>query len=79
MSFEMPTKQKLKENLGQNLGYDRCPYLSFFVTGILKGWDFLINGSKRLKYRVHQFWPVEKLNGERIDKHHCGGKTAYYL
>ena len=40
--------------MGQKLGYDRCPYLSFFVQRC-KGEIFALMGKKRLKYRVHLF------------------------
>jgi len=40
--------------LAQKFGYDRCPYLSFFVR---RRWNLRLDGPKRLKYRVHHFLP----------------------
>jgi hypothetical protein len=36
--------------LGQKLGYDRCPYLSFLRPAIWR-WNIWFDGPKRLKYR----------------------------
>jgi len=41
---------------GQKLGYDRCPYLSFFVRRLWR-WNLWFDWSKRLKYKVNHFWP----------------------
>ena len=46
---------RVSGTLGQKLGYDRCPYLSFFVRRFEDG-IFDSIGPKRLKYKVHQFW-----------------------
>jgi len=42
--------------LGQKLGYDKCPYLSFFVRRF-EDEIFDLMGRKDLNKKVNQFWP----------------------
>ena len=44
------------KTLGQKLGYDRCPYLSFFVRRF-EDETFDSMGRRDLNTKVHQFWP----------------------
>jgi len=44
--------------LGQKLGYDRCPYLSFFVRRF-EDEMFDSTGRRDLNTKVHQFWTYD--------------------
>ena len=55
--WNAPDPQTMKtDTLGQKLGYDRCPYLSFFVRRF-EGWNLRFDGKEKLKYRIRHFWP----------------------
>jgi len=66
--------QLKRGNPGQNLGYDRCSYLSFSVTGIKKDEIFKSTGRRDLNIKYTNFnqwkrWVENKLKditGEKL-------------
>ena len=54
-SFKTHRNENQTEDTGQNLEYDRCPYLSFFVAEIWKSKIFESTGRRDLNIEYTKF------------------------
>ncbi|KEH27953.1 hypothetical protein MTR_5g052210 [Medicago truncatula] len=60
---------------GPNLGYDRCPNLSFFVTKVLKGKNFKPKGRRDLNIKKTPI--LDRLKCQRCDADECDDMTEH--